>query len=52
MTHEEEQFVGTMMPILDERQRRLFLGAYSKCIGYGGVKELSTLTGVSRTTIT
>lgn len=52
MTHEEEQFVGTMMPILDEKQRRLFLGAYSKCLGYGGVKELSILTGVSRTTIT
>ncbi len=41
-----------MLPILDEKQRRLFLGAYSKCLGYGGVKELSTLTGVSRTTIT
>lgn len=25
MTHEEEQFVGTMMPLLDEKQRRLFL---------------------------
>ncbi len=52
MTHVEEQFVGTMLPILDEKQRRLFLGAYSKCLGYGGVKELSALTGVSRTTIT
>lgn len=52
MTYIEEQFVGTMLPILDEKQRRIFLGAYSKCLGYGGVKELSTLTGVSRTTIT
>ena len=52
MTHIEEQFVGTMLPILDEKQRRIFLGAYSNCLGYGGVKELSTLTGVSRTTIT
>lgn len=52
MTYIEEQFVGTMLPILDEKQRRIFPGAYSKCLGYGGVKELSTLTGVSRTTIT
>lgn len=51
MTYIEEQFVGTMLPILDEKQRRIFLGAYSKCLGYGGVKELSTLTGVLRTTI-
>ncbi len=44
--------VGAMMPVLDEAQRRIFLGAFSQCLGYGGVSELSDLTGVSRTTIT
>lgn len=51
MTQAEVQFVGTMMPILYERQRRIFLGSFAMCLGYGGATELSTLTGVSRTTI-
>ena len=47
----EERFVGIMMTILDERQRRIFLGAYSQCLGYGSLKELQKLTGVSAPTI-
>lgn len=47
----EEQFVGVMMTILDERQRRIFLGAYCQCLGYGSLKELQNLTGVSAPTI-
>lgn len=48
----EKKFVSIMMAILDEKERRIFLGAYSECLGYGGITELSQLTGVSRTTIT
>lgn len=46
-----DDFVGTMMPLLDERQRRLFLGSLSKYIGHGGGKLLSDITGVSAQTI-
>ena len=44
-------FVGAMMPNLDERGRRIFLGALSNFVGYGSITELQKLTGVSRVTI-
>ncbi len=44
----EKQFVGVMMTLLDERQRRIFLGSYSQCLGFGSVKELHELTGVGK----
>ena len=43
--------IQTLLPHLDERQRRLFLGIEAKGLGYGGVKEIHELTGVSKTTI-
>lgn len=36
--------------VIDERCRRLLLGAEAECIGYGGVSEVSRQTGVSRRT--
>ena len=48
----ETKFVDTMMKVLDERGKRIFLGSYSTCLGRGGISELSRLTGMSRTTIT
>ncbi len=44
-------FVGSMMPSLDERQRRLFLAKFSEYLGYGSAMGLSELTGVSQKTI-
>lgn len=38
-------------PFLDERQRRLYLSAEAKVIGYGGVSTVSRMTGVSRSAI-
>ena len=38
-------------PFLDERQRRLYLAAEAKVIGYGGVSTVSRITGVSRSAI-
>ena len=38
-------------PFLDERQRRLYLAAEAKVIGYGGVSTVSRMTGVSRSAI-
>ena len=52
MNQSEIDFVSVMMPTLDERARHIFLGAYSKCLGRGGITDLSNLTGVSRATIT
>ena len=48
----EKEFVGTMMKVLDERGKRLFLGSYSECLGRGGITELSKVSGMSRITIT
>ena len=44
-------FIGKMLPQLDEKQRRLFLGGLSEMLGRGSVKELHELTKVSQVTI-
>ena len=44
--------IETMLPQLNERQRRLFLATEAKAIGYGGVSTVSRLSAVSRVTIT
>ena len=44
--------ISTMVPELNERQRRLFLAAEAKAIGYGGITKVSRLSKVSRVTIT
>ena len=41
-----------MKPILDERQWRLYLANEAMSAGYGGISEVSRISGVSRTTIT
>lgn len=40
-----------ILPLLNERQRRLLVGAEASSIGYGGVKILSDITGLSCKTI-
>ena len=37
--------------VLDERSRRLWAGAESRAIGYGGDALVSAATGLARTTI-
>jgi len=44
--------IKTMLPELNERQRRLFLATEAKAIGYGGITKISEISGVSRVTIT
>lgn len=46
-----KDFIGYMMPRLEEDDRRFFLSSMSKCLGYGSARELSELTGVSEHTI-
>jgi hypothetical protein len=43
--------IARMLPLLDERQRRIFLAAEALSIGHGGVKTVSGISGVSRVTI-
>jgi hypothetical protein len=40
-----------LAPLLNERDRRLFLGAEAACLGYGGVSIVSRATGVCRETV-
>jgi transposase len=44
--------IKTMLPILDEKQRRIFLATEAKSLGYGGISRISEISGVSRVTIT
>jgi hypothetical protein len=41
-----------LLPRLNERDRRLALGAEAKSWGYGGIEEVHRATGVARSTIT
>ena len=40
-----------VLSLLDERQRRIFLGAEAQSIGWGGVRKIHQLSGVNRKTI-
>ena len=43
--------ITRMLPILNERQKRIFLAAEAESLGHGGVKAIHKLTDVSMTTI-
>jgi len=40
-----------ILPLLNEKQKRLLVGAEALSIGYGGIKVLSNITGMSCPTI-
>ena len=48
----DKKFLGQMMPLLDERTRRLFLASFAESKGYGSATQISEITGVSKQTIT
>ena len=52
MKENEANFIKLMTTILDERSKRIMLGAYAKCLGHGGITAVSNESGMSRTTIT
>ena len=52
MNTEKEQKILTLIKMMDERQKRIFLAGEASDMGRGGISELSRLTGISRTTIT
>jgi hypothetical protein len=47
-----EERIQRMLPMLDERQKRLFLANEAISHGYGGISLISRISGMSRTTIT
>lgn len=44
--------IATLWPQLNERQRRLLLGAEARELGWGGVSAVARVTGVARSTVT
>ena len=42
---------ASILPILDERQRRLLAAAEARSLGYGGVRRVSRASGISHTAI-
>jgi hypothetical protein len=48
---ELERKLATILPCLDERQRRLLVAAEARSLGYGGITRVSNASGISRPTI-
>lgn len=44
-------FIGRMMPLFDEKERRLFLGSLIEFLGHGSLKKVQELTGISHVTL-
>ena len=44
--------LSILLPALNEKQKRLLVGAEAIALGYGGIKLLSDITGMSTNTIT
>jgi hypothetical protein len=47
----DEEKVMSMLPVLNETQRRWYLATEAKSLGFGGISALSKLTGVAENTI-
>ena len=47
-----ESKISTMMPLLNEKQKRIYLASEAIAIGRGGVTEISRISGISRSVIT
>ena len=52
MDNSTAERIRNMLPLLNEKQRRLYLANEAKAIGYGGISQVSRISGVSRVTIT
>ena len=53
--HEEhvglKEKLSILLPSLDEKQKRLLVGAEASAVGHGGIKLLADITGMSRNTV-
>jgi hypothetical protein len=43
--------LAAVLPHLDERQRRVVMGARARALGHGGVKTVARAAGVSAVTV-
>jgi hypothetical protein len=43
--------IKTLLSLLDEKQKRIYLATEAEGLGHGGLKAVHELTGVSQTTI-
>lgn len=46
-----EELIKTMLPYLDEKQKRIFLGNCAKTLGRGGIKKVCEISGCSKHTV-
>ena len=46
-----ENRIRTMLPLLNERQKRIYLAAEAKSYGWGGISRVSEISGVAPSTI-
>ena len=46
-----EEKISLMLPLLNEKQRRIYLASEAIAIGWGGITEISKASGVSRSVI-
>lgn len=46
-----EEHIKIMMPLLDEKQKRLFLASLTLQLGYGGLKKVCEISGCSAHTV-
>ena len=46
-----EERIKTMLPLLNEYQRRIFLASEAMSYGWGGIQKVSEISGASMNTI-
>jgi len=46
-----EEHIKSILPLLNEKQKRLFLASCANTLGHGGVKKVCEISGSSKTTI-
>lgn len=52
MEQKDIEKIQLMIPLLNEKQRRIYLASEAIAIGHGGITEVSNASGVSRSVIT
>ena len=51
MEKKQEEKIKMMLPLLNEKQRRIYLASEAIAIGRGGITEVSRASGISRSVI-
>ena len=52
MDYETIRRINSVLPHLDERQKRIYLAAEAEALGRGGAKEISKIFGIHQNTLT